>query len=91
MIGLQRGDLIDQRIVPFKGELYLGRGMIFHPRVASELIIQLLADAHAAGRLSFDLVNLLASFRLRFDRYRNVKVRHIYRLPPTWQPAGAGP
>ncbi len=86
MVGLQRGDLIDSRIVPFKGDLYRGRGMIFHPRVAIEPILRLLSDAHAAGRLSFDLVNLLASLRLRFDRYRHVKVKHVYRFPPDWQP-----
>jgi hypothetical protein len=88
MVGLQKGDLIDHRIVPFESELYLGRGMIFHPRVASDHIYQMLAQAHAAGKLSFELVNLLASIRLRFDRYRHVKVRHVYRLPPGWEPPG---
>lgn len=82
MVGLQRGDLIDLRFIPFRGDLYLGRGMVFHPRVAREAILDLLEAAHRQGGLRFDLVNLLAAQRLRFDRYRNVKVRHIYRLPP---------
>jgi len=82
MVGLQRGDLLDVRFVPFRGDLYLGRGMVFHPRVARGAIQDLLEAAHQQGELRFDLVNLLAAQRLRFDRYRNIKVRHIYRLPP---------
>lgn len=91
MIGLQKGDLIDARIVPFRNDLYLGQAMVFHPRIASEHIVNMLEVAHASGGLTFDLVNLLASLRLRFEQYRNVKVRHVYRLPPGWQPPGAGP
>jgi hypothetical protein len=84
MIGLMKGDLIDARIVPFRDELFLGRGMVFHPRAAVDQIVELLEAAHAAGKLSFDLVNLLASLRLRFEQYRHVKVRHIYRLSSSW-------
>jgi len=84
MIGLQRGDFLDLRIVPFRGEQYLGRGMLFHPRIASEHIQKVLEVAHASGHLTFDLVNMLASQRIRFDRYRNMKVQHIYRPSPEW-------
>ena len=86
MVGLQKGDLIDARLVPFRGDLYLGRGLIFHPRVAADHILRMLEEAHGRGLLSFALVDLLASLRLRFDRYRNVKVQHVYRIPPHWQP-----
>lgn len=84
--GIQKGDLVDVRIIPFLGELYLSRGMIFHPRVANENILKMLEDAHTRGILCFQLVDLLASLRLRFDRYRNVKVKHVYRLLPQWDP-----
>jgi hypothetical protein len=84
MAGLLRGDFLDVRIVPFRGELMLGRGIIFHPRAAQESIQAVLEAAHATGHLTFDLVDLLASQRLRFERYRNIKVQHIYRVPETW-------
>ncbi len=86
MVGLQKGDLIDARLIPYRRDLFLGRGMIFHPRVAADQIVVMLQEAHTRGLLAFDLVNLLASLRLRFDRYRNVKVKHVYRIPPNWQP-----
>ncbi len=86
MVGLQKGDFLDLRIVPFRGDLYIGRGLIFHPRVAKDCIQKTLEEAHAKGLLSFDLVNVLASQRLRFDRYRNFKVKHVYRLPEDWRP-----
>lgn len=86
MVGLQKGDLLDARIIPFRGELYLGRGLLFHPRVARESIQEVLEQAHEKGLLCFELVNLLASQRLRFDRYRNVKVNNIYQLPGDWSP-----
>lgn len=84
MVGLQSGDLLDARLIPFRGDLCFGRGMLFHPRVATENIQRLLEAAYGAGRLTFDLVNTLAAQRLRYDRYRNMKVQHIYRPPPEW-------
>lgn len=86
MVGLQRDDLMDARVVPFSGDLHLGHGLIFHPRVAREAIMVALEEAHQKGGLCFELINLLATQRLRFDRYRNVKVRYIYKLPDDWRP-----
>lgn len=84
MAGLLSGDFLDVRVVPFRGELMLGRGMIFHPRAAQEAIQAVLEAAHATGHLTFDLVNLFASQRLRYEHYRNIKVQHIYRVPDGW-------
>ncbi len=88
MVGLQKGDLLDVRIVPFCGLLHLGHGMIFHPRAATECIQEVLAEAHGRGLLSTVLLNLLASQRLRFERYRHVKVKNVYKLPPDWGAPG---
>ncbi len=84
MVGLQKGDLLDLRIVPFKGTLQLGHGMIFHPRAATEAILAVLDQAHKRGLLSTALLDLLASQRLRSERYRHAKVQQVYRLPPDW-------
>jgi hypothetical protein len=84
MSGLQQGDFLDVRVVPFRGDLVLGRGMIYHPKAAHDSIQAMLEAAHAQGRLTFDLVNLLASQRLRYERYRNIKIQHIYRVPEAW-------
>lgn len=84
LAGLLRGDFLDVRIVPFRGELVLGRGLIFHPRAAQAAIQAVLEAAHATGRLTFDLVHLFASQRLRYEHYRNIKIQHIYRVPETW-------
>jgi hypothetical protein len=88
MVGLQKGDLLDVRLVPFRGLLHFGQGVIFHPRAAAETIQEILAEAHGRGLLSVDLLNLLAEQRLRFERQRNVKVRLVYRLPPDWGAPG---
>jgi hypothetical protein len=86
MVGLQKGDMLDARIIPFRSELYLGRGLLFHPRIALESIQAALEKAHARGLLCFELIDLFASQRLKFDRYRNIKVDNIYRLPDDWSP-----
>lgn len=79
--GLERGDILDTRIVFFKDRLIFGRGTVLHPREAHEAIHAIIARAMAEEMPPRELVDHLDKMRLKLDKYSNVRIQHIYRYP----------
>ncbi len=76
--GIQKGDIIDARIVPLKGVLTLGAGIIFHPEDSVGLIHELVDRLRQDGQLSFKVVHLLARMNLQHLQGPSLKLRSIY-------------
>ena len=89
MAGMEKGDLLEARLLPHDGAFYFSGAFLFHPREVSK---QVLAEAKkrrkGAGRGPVDVKGFLAQLARmaqKLERYRNVKVESLYdfRLPRT--------
>lgn len=78
-LGLEVGDIAEARLIPWRHEVALGPVVIFHPRAAREAIHRIVEARNRAGQLDQSLVAELAEMRLRFGRYRNMAIEHIYK------------
>ena len=78
MDGLERGDILEARLVPWEGKVVFGPVFCFHPRPARGCIMKLIDSAREEGVPGPDLVFDLAEMRLRYSRFRNIAVDHIY-------------
>lgn len=96
MAGLEKGDLLEARLLPHDGQLHFSGAFLFHPR---EVRKQVLAEAKkrrkAAGRGPVDVKGFLAQLSRmaqKLERYRNVKVESLYdfRPPAHTPPPGKG-
>ncbi len=79
--GLEKGDLFEARLVPWKGDLLFSQPFCYHPRAIKKLVQGELRRRKKAGALdrSAFLDELLAR-ALKYERYRNVAVEAIYRF-----------
>jgi hypothetical protein len=86
MAGLDKGDLLEARLLPHDGQLHFSGAFLFHPREVRKLV---LAEAKkrrkAAGREPVDVKDFLAQLARmaqKLERYRNVKVESLYDFRP---------
>ena len=79
ILGLERGDIIDARIVYFDGRPIMCPGTVLHPREAKERVLDIIARAKSEGMAPREIVDHLDKMRLKLDRYSNVRIQHIYR------------
>jgi hypothetical protein len=81
--GLDKGDVLEARLLPHEGNLYFSGAFLYHPREARK---QILAEVKrlkkAAGKGGApDVAELLATLSrmaLKLERYRNVRLESIY-------------
>jgi hypothetical protein len=84
LVGIQKGDLIDARIVPFEGRLLFSGAFLYHPREARKAVLaearrrRKVDPAASPEQFAFEL----AGKALKLERYRNIAVRHIYAFGP---------
>jgi hypothetical protein len=81
--GLEKGDLLEARLLPFDGALFFSGAFLYHPREARKLILAAVKRLRkAAGRgASPDVKSFLATLSqmaLKLERYRNVRLESIY-------------
>ncbi len=79
MDGLDRGDILEAGLVPREGRVVFGPVFCFHPRSARGCIMKLIDASRQEGGPDPDLVFDLAEMRLRYSRFRNIAVDHIYK------------
>jgi hypothetical protein len=77
----QPDDLLDARLVPWQGKIWLTDGILCHPRAAlpylqAELKALRKGGAPGPGEALF---LRLAGMLLKHDRYRNIKTELIYK------------
>jgi hypothetical protein len=88
--GLEKGDLLEARLLPFDGALFFSGAFLYHPREARKPILaQVKRLKKAAGRGASPDVKpflaTLAQMALKLERYRNVRLESIYDF------SGGGP
>lgn len=81
--GLDKGDVLEARLLPFQGNLYFSGAFLYHPREARKPILtEVKRLKKAAGKGSTpDVAALLATLSrmaLKLERYRNVRLESIY-------------
>ena len=81
--GLEKGDLIEARLLPFGGALFFSGAFLYHPREARKLILaEVKRTKKAASRLDPPDVKAflatLSQMAMKLERYRNVRLESIY-------------
>jgi hypothetical protein len=81
--GLEKGDLLEARLLPYEGKLVFSGAFLYHPREARRLILaevkRLRKAAGAAGPLDpAPFLATLSRMAFKLERYRNVRLASIY-------------
>lgn len=82
LVALSRGDILNARLVPLRGEHVFSGSFIYHPREARKAILDEAKRRRKreAETSSAPLASELAKMALKLERYRNVSVENIYRF-----------
>lgn len=81
--GLEKGDLLEARLLPFDGELFFSGAFLYHPREVRKAVLeQVKRLKKAKGRGEAPDVRgflaQLARMAMKLERYRNVRLESIY-------------
>lgn len=81
--GLEKGDLLEARLLPYEGKLVFSGAFLYHPREARKLILaevkRLKKLAGKAGGVDQGLfLATLSRMAFKLERYRNVRLESIY-------------
>ena len=82
MVGMEKGDLIDARLVPYEGKLLFSGAFLYHPREARKAVLKEVKRRKKADPAASPQVFAweLSRLALKMERYRNVAVENIYRF-----------
>lgn len=85
--GLEKGDLLEARLLPFEGKLVFSGAFLYHPREARALILaevkRLKKAAGKGGRADpGPFLATLSRMAFKLERYRNVRLESIYDFSP---------
>jgi hypothetical protein len=85
--GLDKGDLLEARLLPFEGELFFSGAFIYHPREVRKAILaevkRLKKEAGRGGAPDVaGFLAVLARMAMKLERYRNVRLESIYDFSP---------
>jgi hypothetical protein len=82
MAGLEKGDLLEARLLPHAGRLFFSGAFVFHPRVVRKAILAEVKRRKKGARGSAPEVKpflaQLSRMAQKLERYRNVKVESLY-------------
>lgn len=80
-LGFYKNAVFEGRVLPYKGGLYLSPALCFHPKDSKKVIKFVLKKARKGGETDiFPLIHRLSHMNLKWETYRNVKVKDIYRF-----------
>lgn len=86
-LGFYKDAVFEGRILPYKGEFYLSPALCFHPKDSKGTIKYVLTQARKSGETNIlPLVHRLAHMNLKWETYRNIKVRDIYKFEEYGKP-----
>jgi hypothetical protein len=85
--GLEKGDLLEARLLPWDGKLIFSGAFLYHPREARKAILaEVKRRRKAAGKGgTVDVEEFLAQISrmaMKVERYRNVRLESIYDFSP---------
>jgi hypothetical protein len=81
--GLEKGDLIEARLLPFDGALLFSGAFLYHPREARKTVLAEVKRMRKAAPKGAELdakgfLARLSQMALKMERYRNVRLESIY-------------
>lgn len=81
--GLEKGDLLEARLLPFDGALFFSGAFLYHPREARKHILAEVKRLRKAASKSHPpdvkaFLATLAQMAMKLERYRNVRLESIY-------------
>jgi hypothetical protein len=79
--GLEKGDLLEARLIPFGGALLFSGAFLYHPREARKTILAEVKRLKKEAGEEPDVrafLGTLARMALKLERYRNVRLESIY-------------
>lgn len=80
-LGFYKNAVFEGRIFPYKGGFYLSPSLCFHPKDSKGIIKHILKMARKAGDTNIlPLIHRLAHMNLKWETYRNIKVKDIYKF-----------
>lgn len=87
LLGLEKGDLLEARLLPHGGSLFFSGAFLYHPREARRSILgEVKRRKKAAGKGGSpdvtSLMALLSRMAFKQERYRNVRLESIYDFSP---------
>lgn len=80
LIGINKKDIVDCRVIRQDERLYFTKGIMFHPSEAVPYILQVVEEAKRYGMRNDEIMNTLAKMKLNYDRYSKIKINNIYKL-----------
>jgi hypothetical protein len=85
--GLDKGDLLEARLLPFGGELFFSGAFLYHPPEVRKPILaevkRLKKEAGKGGTPDVPtFLGQLARMAMKLERYRNVRLESIYDFSP---------
>ncbi len=83
MVGLDKGDLLEARLLPFDGKLFFSGAFLYHPHEVRKIVLtevkRLRKEATPESPPDVAaFVATLSRMALKLERYRNVKVESLY-------------
>lgn len=83
LVGLNKGDILEARLVPVDGNHVFTGNFLYHPAEARRAILKEAKRRRKAGvdaAASRDFAHELARLALKLERYRSVPVENIYKF-----------
>ncbi len=87
LIGLEKGDVLEARLLPNEGALVFSGAFLYHPREARKPILAEVKKRRKVAGKGGDpdmpgLLALLSRMAFKLERYRNVRLESIYDFSP---------
>ncbi len=78
--GVADGDVLEARLVGWEGKISFGRTFLYHPAGARAAIIGHARRVRETGGSRADIVDFVASLRVRALRYKHVAAERVYEM-----------
>lgn len=78
-IGFSEKDILEGRLIPFKGRYYFTEALYAYPREVGRFIKGEIKKARKAGKSITGLIQRLSQLNLKFERYHRIDIREIYK------------
>jgi hypothetical protein len=83
VVALDKGDILEARLLPHEGKLHFSASFVYHPREVRRAILKearRLTESAPPGQApdGDEFLAQLSRMALRLERYRNVRVESIY-------------
>jgi hypothetical protein len=80
MHGVDVGDVAELRLIGWRDAVWFGRTFVFHPSAARGAILDHARAMTERGRSRREVIDHIASLRVRINRYRHVSPARVYEV-----------